>query len=136
MKPAPRQMLIIEPSRFMRKLLETHLRIEGHSGITFADYAEALQALPRLRDQAYDLAFVAVRAHVPESQRMLYALRLQYPNLVIAAMLTKEESGHRALQKAVQATNAVIFILPFLIQDVLALCDQERLPQPPGGSPP
>jgi len=132
MKMSTKQVIVIEPSHFMRKLLETHLQIEGHSGVTFATYAEALRTLPQLQERAYDLAFVAVHAHEPDSQRLLYALRLRYPSMVMAVMLTKQESAQRAIQKAVQATNAVTFILPFLIQDALALCNSERFSQAQG----
>ena len=128
---APTKLIVVvEPSRIMRKLLEAHFQLAGHCVVTFEHYTDALHTLPRYPAPTPDLAFVAVHARIPESTRLLQCLRQLHPNTIIAAITTQEDSTQHTMQKVVQETNAVLVIAPFRIEDVLALCNPGPPPQP------
>ena len=130
---APTKLIVVvEPSRIMRKLLEAHFQLAGHCVVTFEHYTDALHTLPRYPAQAPGLAFVAVHARIPESTRLLQCLRQLHPHMPIAAITTQEDSIQHTVQKVVQETNAVLVITPFRIEDVLTLCNPDQLPQKQG----
>jgi len=120
-----KQVMVIEPSRTTRKLLEIFLQRDGHPAVLFDDYAKAIKALslPGFQIQPPDLVFVALHPDVKDSYRLLAYLRRQrsYANTTIIAMITQEESTHIELQSVVQAAQAITLIKPVRIQDVLTL---------------
>ncbi len=120
-----RRVLVVEPSRTMRKLLEIYLQQSGHQVALFASYAEAGFALtlPQFRTNPPEVAFVSMNTSWPESYRFIEELR-QRPRgafTKIVVMVTQEEHTHPKLQRLLQDGQVIALIKPFRVQDALAL---------------
>jgi DNA-binding response OmpR family regulator len=135
MTPSSKRVLIIEPSRFMRKLLEVHVQAASHQVHSIESYAAALEWLSGWQGPDPDLAFVALEARPSQSWQVLRTLRWHSRSLLLVAIVAQQESTQQAVQRLVQETSAVLVCAPFRIQEVLALCHAQAVPQPPGCLP-
>lgn len=117
--------LVIEPSRTIRTLLEIYLQREGHQPLIFASYAEARYALtlPQFRAYSPEVVFIAMHVSQPESHRLIQELRLRYVHTFtrIVVMVTQEESNHHLMHHLAQDGQISLLFKPFRIQDALAL---------------
>ena len=119
-----KSILVVEPSRTMRKLLEIYLQQDNHQVMLFPGYAEASLALslPQTRPNP-EVAFVAMNASWPDSYRFIDELqqRCRGTLMKIVVMVTREELSHPKLQLLLQDQRIVPLVKPFRVQDMLAL---------------
>jgi CheY-like chemotaxis protein len=120
-----RRVLVVEPSRTIRTLLEIYLQQSGHQVALFASYAEAGYALtlPQFRTNPPEVVFVAMNTSWPESSRFIEELRRRPHGALtkIVVMVTQEEHTHQRLQRLRQDGQVISLIKPFRVQDALAL---------------
>ena len=120
-----RRVLVVEPSRTIRKLLEVYLQQWGHQVALFSSYAEASLALslPEFRTNLPEVAFVATNTSWSESYRFIEELRQRmhgsFTKIVVIVM--QEELTHPKLQPLLQDQRIVPLVKPFRVQDMLAL---------------
>ena len=120
-----RRVLVVEPSRTIRKLLEIYLQQCGHQVALFSSYAEASFALslPEFRTNPPEVAFVAMNTSWSDSYRFIDELMQQprgaFTKIVVIVM--QEELTHPKLQPLLQDQRIVPLIRPFRVQDMLAL---------------
>ena len=136
-----KHILVIEPSHTIRKILQVHFQLVGHSVRTFATYALANEALPFFQHEPPHLAFVALHSSLPESCSLLKRTQTHYPNAALVALVLYEERTHSTIQTTLQQTRALALVKPFRIQDALALLtashatDRSRGPGEAAGDP-
>ena len=120
-----RRILVVEPSRTIRKLLEIYLQCGGHQAVIFASYGEARYALtfPQFRAYPPELVFVAIHVSQLESHRFIEELRRRYAHTFtkIVVMVAQEESEHQQVRRLIQDEQIILLLKPFRIQDALAL---------------
>jgi DNA-binding response OmpR family regulator len=117
--------LVVEPSRTIRTLLEIFLQRDEHQAVIFASYGEARYALtlPQFRTYSPEVVFVALHTSQLESRRLIEELRRRYDYTFtrIVAMIAQEESGHHQVRRLTQDEQIILLLKPFLVQDALAL---------------
>ncbi len=121
-----RRVLVVEPSRTMRKLLEIYLQQDTHQVMLFAGYAEARLALslPQVRTNLPEIAFVATNASWPDSYQFIDELQQRCHGTLMRTiiMLTREELTHPKVQRLLQGQQQIVpLVRPFRVQDMLAL---------------
>ena len=120
-----RRVLVIEPSRTIRTLLEIYLQRNGHQAVIFASYAEAGYALtlPQFRAYSPEVVFIAIHASQPESHRLIEELKQRYAHTFtrIVVMVTQEGSDHQQVRRLAEDKQMILLLKPFRIQDALAL---------------
>jgi len=130
-----RRVLVVEPARTIRTLLEIFLQRDGHQAMIFASYGEARYALtlPQFRTYSPEVVFVAVHTSQLESHRLIEELRRRYTHTFtrIVAMVAQEESEHHQMRRLAQDEQIILLLKPFRIQDALALVSAFT-PVPPG----
>lgn len=117
--------LVVEPSRTIRTLLDIHFTREGHQVTVFASYAEARYALslPQFKKYSPSVIFLALHVSHPESYRLLEDLKWRYAHTFtrIVVMVMQEERDHHRVRSLVQDEHMVLLLKPFRVQDALAL---------------
>lgn len=117
--------LVIEPSRTIRTLLDIYFTRDGHQVIMFASYAEAKYALslPQFKTYSPTVIFLALHVSHTESYRLLEDLKWRYAHKFpcIVVMVVQEESEHHRVRSLAQNEQVVLLLKPFRIQDALAL---------------
>ena len=120
-----KSILVIEPSRTIRVLLDIHLKRDGHAVTVFETYAEAQYAftLPPFKTYSPEVIFLALHALHPESYHLLEDLRRRYARTftTIVGMVVQEERGHHKVRSLAQDEQLVLLFKPFRVQDALAL---------------
>ena len=120
-----RRVLVVEPSRTIRTLLEIYLQRDGHQVMIFASYAEAGYALtlPSFRTYSPEVIFIAIHTSQSDSHRLIEELRRRYARTFtrIVVMVAQEESEHHQVRRLIQNEQIVLLLKPFRIQDALAL---------------
>lgn len=117
--------LVVEPSRTIRTLLDIHFQREGHQVIVFASYAEAQYALSLSQFKRYSPSIIFLALHVshPESYRLLEDLKWRYARAFarIVVMVAQEERDHHRVRSLAQDECLILLLKPFRVQDALAL---------------
>ena len=112
-----KRILIIEPSRTIRLLLDITLRNAGHTVAAFDKAPEALNFLLRVHKNAPDIAFVAVHLPDGESYKIIETLMRHYPHLLMASILRPDDGS--AEQQRILSLGAALLMRPFTVQDIL-----------------
>lgn len=115
------RILIIEPSRIIRLLLDIHLRQAGHRVIVTDGPQEGLHVLRGLNKDVPDVIFLAVHAQRKEDYQVIHYLQehAHYAHTTMVPMLTQEESEREL--RTLARTHSPCLIKPFRIQDALSL---------------
>jgi DNA-binding NtrC family response regulator len=115
-----KRILVIEPSRTIRVLLDITLRNAGHHVAAFADTAAAFAFLSQgqVHREPPDMAFVALHSSAKESYKVIATLIRRYPHLLMIVILQPEEG--QTAQQRIQAIGAMYLMRPFTVQDILA----------------
>ncbi len=115
------RILIIEPSRIIRLLLDIHLRQAGHRVIVTDGPQEGLRVLRGLNKDVPDLIFMAVHAQCKEDYQVIHYLQehAHYAHTTMVPMLTRKESEREL--RTLARTHSPCLIKPFRIQDALSL---------------
>jgi DNA-binding response OmpR family regulator len=117
--------LVVEPSRTIRTLLDIYFQRDGHQVTVFASYAEAQYALslPQFKRFSPAAIFLALHVSHPESYRLLEDLRWRYAHTFtrIVVMVVQEERDHHKVRSLAQDEHLVLLLKPFRVQDMLAL---------------
>jgi CheY-like chemotaxis protein len=120
-----KSLLVIEPSRTIRVLLDIYLRRDGNQLTIFADYREALQtlALPSFQARPPDLVLVRLRPSQQESYQVIEYLRRRscYARTRIVGLIAQEDEGHRQFERLVREKQVVTLINPFRIQHLMEI---------------
>ena len=120
-----KSVLVVEPSRTIRTLLDIYFQRAGHQVLVFASYAEAKYALtlPQFKTYSPEVIFIALHASHPESHRLLEDLRWRYARTFtrIVVMVIQEERDHHKVHQLAQDEHIVLLLKPFRVQDALAL---------------
>lgn len=115
-----KRILVIEPSRTIRVLLDITLRNAGHYVAAFADTAAAFVFLSQVQvhREPPDMAFVALPSSDRESYKVIARLIRHYPNLRVVVLL---QPYHGLVeQQRIEALGARYLMRPFTVQDMLA----------------
>ena len=112
-----KRILIIEPSRTIRLLLDITLRNAGHTVAAFDQAPAALNFLLRVHKNAPDMAFVAVHLPGDESYKLIETLMRHYPHLRLVSILRPDDEV--AQQQRILSLGATLLIRPFTVQDIL-----------------
>jgi CheY-like chemotaxis protein len=115
------RILIIEPSRIIRTLLDIHLRQAGHRVIMTDGPQEGLRVLRGLDKDIPDLIFLAVHAQGREDYQVMHYVQkhTHYAHTTMVVMLTQEESEREL--RTLARTHSPCLIKPFRVQDALSL---------------
>ena len=118
-----KRILVIEPSRTIRVLLDIILGNAGHQVATFADATAAFAFLSPgpIRREPPDIAFVALPSSAEENAKESYTaiatLMRWYPHLLVIAFLPLN-ADQKELQR-LEASGAMYLIRPFTVQNIL-----------------
>lgn len=115
-----KRILVIEPSRTIRALLEITLRNAGHHVAAFADTAAAFAFLSQgqVHREPPDMAFVALHVSAKESYKVIELLMRHYPHLLMIVILRPDDG--QTEQQRLQAIGTRYLTRPFTVQDILA----------------
>jgi DNA-binding response OmpR family regulator len=115
-----KHILVIEPSRTIRVLLDITLRNAGHQVAAFADTAAAFAFLSQgpVHKEPPDMAFVALSSSAKESYKVIELLMRHYPHLRVVVLLQKDNGQME--QHRVEAIGARYLMRPFTVQAILA----------------
>jgi len=120
-----KSLLVIEPSRTIRALLDIYLCRDGNQLTIFADYGEALQALalPLLQAQPPELVLIRLRPFQQESYQVIEYLRHRpcYARTRIVGLIAQEDEGHRQFERLLREAQVMTLINPFRIQHLMEL---------------
>ena len=120
-----KRLLVIEPSRTIRTLLDIYLRRDGNQFTIFADYEEALRALalPAIQAQPPELVLVRLYPSQEESYHLIEYLRQRgcYARTKIVGLIAQEDEGQRRFERLVREARVVTVINPFRIQNLLEI---------------
>lgn len=120
-----KRILVIEPSRTIRVLLEIALRNAGHHVAAFADTAAAFAFLSQgqVHKEPPDMELVALPSSAKESYKVIATLMRHYPHLLMIVILRPDDGPME--QQRVQASGASYLMRPFTVQDMLACTTAE-----------
>ncbi len=113
-----KRILIIEPSRTIRLLLDITLRNAGHEVAAFDEPLAAFNFLLHESKQAPDIAFVAVHQTSGDSYKPIETLMRHYPHLHMVGIVRSDDGAEA--QQRLWSLGATLLVRPFTIQDILA----------------
>jgi DNA-binding response OmpR family regulator len=108
-----KRILVIEPSRTIRVLLDITLRNVGHQVAAFAFLSQG-----EVHREPPDIAFVALPSSHKESYKVIELLMRHYPHLLMIVLLRPGDG--QTEQQRVEAIGARYLMRPFTVQAILA----------------
>lgn len=120
-----KHILVIEPSRTIRVLLDITLRNAGHQVAAFAETAAAFAFLSQgsVHREPPDMAFVALPSSAKESYKVIELLMRHYPHLLMIVILRPNDGPME--QQRLEAIGARYLTRPFTVQAILACTTAE-----------
>lgn len=121
---AQKRVLLIEPNRVVRTLLNLCMRQQGHLVVERGSYKDALHLLESefMRCVPPHVIVMAVQASQRESLLLLSLLIHQssYKDTTVVAMVNADEQRQRDISLLLRAVQAHVIIKPVEVQGVLS----------------
>ena len=111
------RILVVDDEEPLRTLVARGLGLDGHSCLTAADGAEALDLLVAEQGR-FDLLLTDIRMPLMDGIALALAAKQQFPELTIMLMTGYAEQRERA--KSLEAIVAEVMTKPFTIAELRA----------------
>jgi CheY-like chemotaxis protein len=111
------RILVVDDEEPLRTLVARGLTLDGHSCLTAADGAEALEILVA-EEGRFDLLLTDIRMPLMDGIALALAAKQQFPELTIMLMTGYAEQRERA--KSLEAIVAEVMAKPFTIAELRA----------------
>jgi DNA-binding response OmpR family regulator len=111
------RILVVDDEEPLRKLVARGLGMDGHSCLTAADGAEALDILIA-ENGRFDLLLTDIRMPLMDGIALALAAKQQFPELTIMLMTGYAEQRERA--KSLEAIVSEVMTKPFTIAELRA----------------
>ena len=111
------RILVVDDEEPLRTLVARGLGMDGHSCLTAADGAEALDILIA-EEGRFDLLLTDIRMPLMDGIALALAAKQQFPELTIMLMTGYAEQRERA--KSLEAIVSEVMAKPFTIADLRA----------------
>jgi CheY-like chemotaxis protein len=111
------RILVVDDEEPLRTLVARGLSLDGHSCLTAADGAEALDILVA-EEGRFDLLLTDIRMPLMDGIALALAAKQQFPELTIMLMTGYAEQRERA--KSLEAIVAEVMAKPFTIAELRA----------------